>query len=164
MSEPPQWLPALVPVSPWSASTYDELYAVFCHMFNNGPVSYRGHRVVIPRQQTDGKEDIFWHITSRKFDRRRSDERHPDTLRSERLSWLRSVIERCPCPSDHVFDWDYEEGDGTIKTYIWLQDWDFLVILKKFLDGNRLLITSFHVDNAARHNEVLKKWENRLNP
>ncbi len=39
--------------------------------------------------------------------------RLPDLRRSERLPWARPMINNAGQPE--VLDWDYEEGDGTIK-------------------------------------------------
>jgi hypothetical protein len=53
-------------------------------------------------------------------------------------------------------------ADGTVKTYLWLQDADFVVIMKKFRDGTRLLITSFFVDQDYTRRDFQAKYENRI--
>ena len=61
-----------------------------------------------------------------------------------------------------VLAWDYEEGDLTIKTYAWLKDLDFAVIMKKYPDGKRRLITSFYVDKFYKQKDFERKYTNRI--
>ena len=58
--------------------------------------------------------------------------------------------------------WDYEEGDLTIKTYVWLKDLDFAVIMKKYPDGKRRLITSFYVDKFYKQKDFERRYTNRI--
>jgi len=120
----------------------------------------------------DGKEAIFWHLTSRKIKaekiprRKRKffpaeqdvlePERLPDLRRCERLPWVKPLIAHPGKPE--VLAWDYEEGDRTIKTYVWIKDYDFVVIMKKFPDGKRRLITSFYVDSEYKRKDFERKY------
>lgn len=70
------------------------------------------------------------------------------------------MIDNANDPS--VFAWDFEEGNGDIKTYVWLKDFDYLIILKKYKDGQRRLITSFWVEYQNFKEKLLKKYKNRL--
>ncbi|MDI1246389.1 MAG: hypothetical protein PSV24_13425 [Rhodoferax sp.] len=68
---------------------------------------------------------------------------------------------------DHVSDpnilhWDHEEGDKTINTYVWLQKFDFVVILKRMPDMSRRLITSFYVDYSNKRRDLKRKYDHRL--
>jgi hypothetical protein len=158
----PAWLPAIISVSPWGANTYDALYEVFERDLKSAYLTYLGYNVwFYPDTEEEGKETIFWHLTTRE-DRDNPPDRLPDLRRCERLHWIRLLIERCPDRDGHILDWDHEEGDGSIKTYIWLQHHDFLIILKKLPDGRRRLITSYHLDNAHQRNKTRKKYERRL--
>ena len=58
--------------------------------------------------------------------------------------------------------WDYEEGDLTIKTYVWLKEYDFIVIMKKYPDDKRRLITSFYVDKFYKRKDFERKYANRI--
>ncbi|MCK4624137.1 MAG: hypothetical protein KAV00_02415 [Phycisphaerae bacterium] len=87
-------------------------------------------------------------------------QRYPDLRRSERLTWVRPLIEN---PDKiEVLAWDYEEGDGKIRTYVWLEDFDFVVIMKKYPDGRRRLITSFFVDNDYKRRDFERKHMDRI--
>ncbi len=86
-------------------------------------------------------------------------QRCPDLRRSERLPWVRPMIENSRQPE--VIAWDYLEGDGNTHTYIWLEDHDFVVIMKKYPDGRRRLITSFYVDKDRKRQGLGRKYANR---
>jgi hypothetical protein len=113
--------------------------------------------VVFP-QLDDGLEEIFWHLTHREDDG--TGERMPDLRRCERLPWVSCIINNATAPE--LLFWDYKEHDGSIKTYIWLRDHDFVVILKKYPNGNRRLITSFCVDHASTRRNLERKYKKRL--
>src|ERR1035441_10441896 len=159
----PSWLPPMVSVSPWQDDTFDVLYAVFTRDLRRGGLSYLGFNVwFYPTTEEDGKEEIFWHLTSRKDMTQNPPVRIPDLRRSERLTWVRPMILRCPCATSDVWDWDHLEGDGTIKTYIWIQQHHFVIIIKKLPDGRRRLITSYHLDDDYQREKMGKKWNRRL--
>jgi hypothetical protein len=61
-----------------------------------------------------------------------------------------------------VLAWDYKEGDGVIKTYVWLKDHDFVVIMKKYPDSRRRLVTSFYVDEEYKRRDFERKYANRV--
>jgi len=61
-----------------------------------------------------------------------------------------------------VLTWDFEEGDRTIKTYVWIKDNDFVIIMKKYPDGKRRLITSFYVDRSFKRKDFERKYVNRI--
>lgn len=70
---------------------------------------------------------------------------------------------------DHTADaavvhWDYEEGDGTIKTYVWLKAHDYVLILKRMNNGTRRLITAFYVDYANKRRDLERKSRNPWTP
>lgn len=172
----PDWLPEQATVNPWTAGTYGLLYAIFCRDIRDYDLRYDGNAVWIFREMEDGKEKVFWHLTSRnakrqKIPRRKQRfyprgqqyieaERLPDLRRCERLPWIRPLIEN---PSKAaVLAWDYEEGDQTTKTYVWLKDRDFVVIMKKYPDGRRRLITSFYVDKASTRKDFERKYAGRI--
>lgn len=171
----PEWLPEKANVNPWTEDTYEMLYEIFCLDIRDYDLRYIGNNVWIFPDIEDGKEKIFWHLTTRSGERKKIPrrkrkfypegqadteiERLPDLRRCERLLWVKPLIEH---PSEpEVFAWDYEEGDLTIKTYIWIKDYDFVVIMKKYPDEKRRLITSFHIDTYKRKN-FERKYTNRI--
>lgn len=154
----PDWLPDLFPVNPWTEKTYDLLYKIFARGFKETQPSYRGHTIWFFPEKEDGKELVFWHLTPRKD--KKSGERLPDLRRSERLPWARPMLDNFNKPE--ILDWDYEEDDGDIHTYLWLKDYDYLMILKKYRDGGRRLVTSYWVEYDNFKRKLEKKYKSRI--
>jgi len=172
----PDWLPEMVTVNPWTEDTYEKLYEIFCRDIRDHNLRHIGNNVWIFREMEDGKEKIFWHLTTREVKQKRiprrkrkfypqgqtyiKTERLPDLRRCERLPWVKPLIEH---PFDpEVLAWDYEEGDSTVKTYIWIKDSDFVVILKKYPNDTRRLITSFYIDVDYKRIDFERKYRNRV--
>ena len=172
----PDWLPEAASVNPWTENTYDMLYTIFCRDIRDHNLRYIGNDVWIFHDMEDGKEKIFWHLTTRdskreKIPRRKrkfypkaqthtEKERLPDLRRCERLPWIKPLLAHPAEPE--VLAWDHEEGDGTIKTYVWIKDNDFVVIMKKYPDDKRRLITSFYVDKFYTRKDFERKYSNRI--
>jgi len=154
----PEWLPELFPVNPWQEDTYEALYRLFARDFKASQPVYDGHAVWFFPEMEDGKEIIFWHLTSRED--KEAGDRLPDLRRSERLPWVRPMLDQPEKPE--ILAWDHDEGDGTVKTYVWLENDDFVVIMKKYPDGRRRLITSFWVEYGNTKRKLRKKYERRI--
>lgn len=59
---------------------------------------------------------------------------------------------------------DYQEGDGRVRTYLWLEQYDYVVILErkaKRLGTAAFLVTAFHIDGAQRREGLERKFRNR---
>src|SRR5689334_20794264 len=123
----PSWLPSTIGCDPWSSETYEMLYTEFKRSLK-GKLSLDGKRVWFFPEKVDGKEAIFWHLTTRKdiivyYDNKgrkkyKDGERLPDLPRCDKLHWVRAIIENCNHPD--VLFWDYQEDKGTVNTYLWL--------------------------------------------
>lgn len=164
-------------MSPWQPGgpndTYGMLYGIFRRDFVDSRPRYRGREVWHFPEQEDGKEKLFWHLTSREVKPKpvprrmqryaasiqQQAGRYPDLRRSERLPWVRPMIENSQQPQ--VLAWDYVEGTGDTHTYVWLKDRDFVAIMKKYPDGRRRLITSFYVDQGYKRQDFERKYANR---
>ncbi len=174
----PEWLPEPLNVNPWTEHTYDMLYRVFCRDIRDTALFYEEKRIWIFPDIEDERETIFWHLTTReekahRIPRRKQRHykpeqshdpetkvRYPDMRRCEKLNWIKPLIEHSY--EHEVLAWDYEEGDGSVKTYIWIKDCDFVVIMKKYPSGQRRLLTSYHVDKEYTKADFLRKYENRI--
>lgn len=154
----PQWLPELFSVHPWTDSTYSDLHHIFVRDFIDSQPLYQEQAIWFFPEVEDGKHVIFWHLTTK--DDELTGQRLPDLRRCERLPWVRPILCNSPCPK--ILDWDYEEGDGTTKTYVWLKEHDFVVILKKYPNGSRRLITSFWVEHPHTKRRLIDKYNHRI--
>jgi hypothetical protein len=158
MSAFPIWLAGVAVVNPWTERTFEDLYAIFTRDFKHTRPTLDGHEVWFYPELEDGIEKIFWHLTHRDNDA--AGERLPDMRRCERLPWVRCILDNVAKPD--ILLWDYRESDGDIHTYIWLKDYDFVVILKKYRRGNRRLLTSFYIDYESKRRNLLSKYKKRL--
>lgn len=158
MKEKPDWLPPMLTVDPWTQDTFDNLYSIFKRDFKDSQPLSKGHMVWFFPEMDDDKEVIFWHLTHRED--RKTKERLPDFRRCERLPWIRRIIDNLGKPE--VLSWDYRESDGSTRTYLWLKDFDFLVLMKKYRDGRQRLITSYYVDYPHKRRKLAKKYKKRI--
>ena len=158
MTELPDWLSPMVSVNPWTQDTFGTLYNVFQRDFKDSQPLFNGHTVWFFPDIEDGKEVIFWHLTHR-YDRV-TDERLPDLRRCERLPWVRSMIDNSKEPE--LLTWDNREGKGAVRTYLWLKDHNFLVLMKRYSDGARRLITSYYIDYPHKQRKLEKKYMKRI--
>lgn len=105
-------------------------------------------------------EEGFWHLITRKD--YTTGDRLLDFRRAERLPWCGPTISNCPDSCLRV--WDYEEGDRRIRTYVWLESNDYVVILEKKTVGERViafLVTAFRVDGNQKRSDLERKYRNR---
>jgi hypothetical protein len=154
----PVWLPPIVSVSPWSQDTFDMLYKIFEVDFKNKPLSYNGYTVWFFSEMLEGKELIFWHLTHRED--KETNAYYPDLRRSERLPWARPVIENST--TSDILAWDFKEHDGKIMTYVWLKEFDYLILMKKYKDGQRRLVTSYCIDYEHKKRTLEKKYKCKI--
>lgn len=150
----PSWLPPLFNVSPWDHNTYDLLYKIFRKDFIIDKTLYCNKHVSFSREIEDGKEKIFWHITTR--DETSSGQRLPDFRRCERIPWLKPMLENST--NSQVLAWENIEGNGIIKIYVWLRDHDYLTIMKKTKKGYLILLTAYWLEYKNSREKLLKKY------
>ena len=154
----PAWLPELLQVDPWTGHTFEILYEIFTRDFKISRPHFQGYEVWFFPEMDEGKEKIFWHLTHQ--DDEEAGVRLPDPRRSERLPWVRCLIENPE--RQEVIWWDYREASGDIHTYIWLKEYDFVVVMKKYRDGKRRLISAFHISYSHTRRSLEKKYNRRI--
>ncbi|MBV8802455.1 MAG: hypothetical protein JO131_05755 [Gammaproteobacteria bacterium] len=153
----PPWLPPLFNVSPWDQNTYDLLYEIFHRDFIATKTYCRQSHVGVSNALVDGKEKTFWHITTRE-DKKQA-QRLPDFRRSERLPWLKQILENSHEPE--ILAWEYIEGDGSINLYIWLKAHDYIAILKKIKKRYVVLVTAYWIEFPNTKRKLMKKYNAR---
>ncbi len=159
----PIWLPSVLSMDgPWE-KTLEKLYAIFTNDFINGEPKFGLIPVWWDNRKPDGKYDEgFWHIIT-KTDYTIMD-RVPDYERAKRLPWCAPTIINYREPT--IKCWDFLEASRRIRTYIWLEDWEYVVILeKRQLDNEEIaiLITAFVVYGSSTRKNLLAKYEKRIN-
>ena len=68
------------------------------------------------------------------------------------------------CDDAKVKVWDYRESNGKLTTYVWMENWDYVIILRKRQHrwGDVVfLVTAYHVDYNSTRRNLRAKYEKR---
>lgn len=163
MTTIPDWLPPMLTLSGTWDKIVSSLYAIFERDFKQGKPKFQHYMVWWDQRVLSGQhyEEGFWHLISR--DDKSSGGRIPDFRRAERLPWCAPVITRSNDSAINV--WNYQESRGEIRTYVWLENWDYCVILEKLRQHAKavaMLVTAFHVDGPSQRRSLRNKFAKRV--
>ncbi len=162
MSEKPDWLPDMLSIGGEPSQIFKMLYQIFCRDFKDSTCLFRTYPVWYDRRILDGKyEEGFWHLITKED--KETGERLLDLRRAERLPWCGSSIHNSYDPILKV--WNYLEGKNRINTYIWLEKFDYVIILQRKeqrIGTVYFIVTAYHVDGSRRIKQLQNKFENKL--
>jgi hypothetical protein len=158
LSNSPSFLPSKLALTRDWDRDVETLYQRFSADFAASCPKYRGRNVIHDRRQKDGKEFAFWHLVTRGDYRDYTGT--PDYDRAERLPWVRALIEH-PIESG-VTCFEYQEGSGVVRTYIWYEAGDFAVVLEPLSRGAMRLVTAFYIQSEIRRQEMRSKYARRV--
>jgi hypothetical protein len=157
----PQWLPETVSVNGDPHEVFAMLYAIFDADFRSATPKFRTMPVWWDRRVVDAPyEEGFWHLITRTD--YCTGERLMDFRRAERLPWCGPTITNCGDGCVKV--WDYDEDDGRVRTYVWLEPHDYVVILEKKakrVGTVAFLVTAFHLDGNQKRENLRHKFQKR---
>jgi len=156
------WLPPMVSVDGVWIEVISRLYSIFTRDVKEGRPYFQDREIWWDRRVLPGEtyEECFWHLVTKTDEETR--ERLLDNRRAERLPWCAPTITRSADPGVKV--WDFDEGSRKLRTYLWLEECDHVVVLEKQSRGFRnvaFLVTAFHLDGESRRRAMRKKYENR---
>lgn len=157
----PHWLPAIFPMDGIWENQIMSLFQIFNRDFIQSSPLFEKSKISYDDRVLDGiYPEGFWHVTTRgKFPNRL-----PDFRRAERLPWCSPSIQN----SDDlaIKKWKYIEGGGKgTRIYIWLEKYDYVVILQPRNAGIVIiyhLITAYYVDGPRTKNDLQRKYNQRL--
>lgn len=160
MNNQPLLLPDILDLAGEWPATLEKLYNVFRESFKDNITYYKGMRVVYDNRVLEGdKEEGFWHLITEV----NSGDRIPDYNRAEKLPWIKPIIENST--DSQVKEWDYLEGSGHIRTYLWLENSEYAIILEKGTKRKRkgmvYLITAFPV-GESKTRDLTRKYQNKV--
>ena len=163
MSEIPSWLPEVIAFTGDWDGWIAALYGVFSHDFKEHPTYFHAKKVIFDRKTPPGDvyEEGFWHLVTRTD--KRTGQRLPEFPRGEKLPWCSPTIQNCGDSSVRV--WDYEDRQDRIRTYVWLETHDYVVVLEKKtrkLPHVMFLVTAFNLDGESRRRAMKKKYDKRI--
>lgn len=157
----PSWLPRELVLNGSSAQEdYRFLHEIFMRdLFDLEGILVDGKGVYIDR----GK-DSFYPEYERGFihfvTRTNGSERSIDYERAKKLNWVLPVLKHYMEPEVKAF-WSIGPKDKSL--YLWLEDYDFLVILKEWKSnknrGTRIVVTAYSVDASYRRT-LRRRFEN----
>lgn len=158
----PKWLPEKLDRGIYDKwiDFEDALYEIFTQdILNKQNLKYRDKPIVInqdiDRSKPKNREKGFYHLV-KKTVTKRSKRSIEDAKRAEKIGWIKQIILNCSDPA--IKEFDYYEGGGIIRSYLWLKDQKYVVILEP-QNGHYFLVTAYHVDYEKT---LQKKYENRL--
>lgn len=162
MMQKPAWLPEIVSVNGEWPLVLARLFATFDVDFKQTQRSFRGRPIWWDNRIPPGEryEEGFWHLIT-KTDQE-SGERLLDPRRAERLPWCGPTISHSD--DDPVKVWDYREAGGRLRTYLWLEDWDYVIVLEKRSQRKgeiAFLVTAYHVDGDSVRRSLRTKYSKR---
>lgn len=172
----PDWLPDHVPFAgDWDAFVRT-LYAIFEVDFKQRAPRFRSLPVWHDRRIEEGDryrfEEGFWHLVTKdewvynRATRRKEKGRLPEFDRAGRLPWAKPIIVNSH--EEIVVAWDYEDETSrgkVVRSYLWLRDFDFVVILERQTAREReiyKIITSFHVCYEAKRRDLESRYALRI--
>lgn len=159
----PSWLPRVLSLDGTWESTLGKLYNIFEVDFIQGHPFFDEKPVWWDTRKLDGcYEEGFWHIISTTDPN--TQDRIPDFERARRLPWCAPTI--LNHTDRAVKYWDYLESNGRIRTYVWLVEWDYIIILEKRkmrIGEIAFLITAYSIGGSNTRGKLETKYEKRVN-
>jgi len=151
VSSPPNWLPEALRYSDFNGE-WDrflvKVYEIFERDFKKSRPSYRGFPLDYDSKIEDGKEAVFWHLTSQ-YDEKTGN-REMDLRRCERIPWPSPIIEHSQDKKLSV--WKNKRGKE-IRILLWLEGMDYLVVLKESRN-TVILLTAYCTDRDHTRNKL----------
>lgn len=141
----------------------EKLYHIFRRDFIDSFTRFNDKNVHIRKEPLDNnKESAFIHLTHEDYyhNSANPNDRVPDFRRSERLPWIKAIIENYKCSLDkhcgRILYWE-EIFRGYTRINLLYKDEKYLVVLEK-RDFGYLLITGFYLDTDWALEKRIKKY------
>lgn len=158
-SPTPDWLEPLALLENFEGDVSEYIpyiFSIFERDFIKNKPNFNGSKVFHDKKDDGGKPSAFVHITTEKSTI--TNQRELCLRRCERISWIKAIIEHADDPL--VLVWEKEQKTSkkrTVRTYLFLEQEDFLVILQEIKYGH-YIITAIYVDNQNQKMKHLKAY------
>lgn len=147
------WLPEIISLKDFNGDFkkyFNYLYEIFKMDFLINQPLFKGLRVGARKNpEHNGKHEGFYHLTHKDFYNTGYENRQFDLRRSERLNWIKPIIQNYTCCKDccnGIKIWKEKK-----KTHIFFEDELFVVVLEE-RKSYYVVVTAFYVD--TRHNLI----------
>lgn len=152
----PDWLPRELNIRSSIHDDYRYFHEIFVRDLSDlSDIKIDGKGVYIDRGKDNFRPEYergFMHFVTRG----EKDNRIIDYARARKLNWILPVLTHYKEPEVKAF---WSKGPRDRSLYLWLEDFDFLIILKDWKGsknrGTRVIVTSYSVDKSYR--KVLRK-------
>lgn len=159
MNNPPDWLPPLLYLSEEWNKDIEKLHEIFTNSFIENQCFFEKQLIFVDKRLSDGKEQGFWHLVTKTDEK--ANERFFDNQRAKRLPWCRPLIENCYDASVKTFNWLH--SNNKIRTHIWLEEFDYIVILQPFPNGKAAsLITAYFIEGDSTRKKFIDRYDKRI--
>lgn len=148
---------------------FDHLYPFFERDFVTQRTLLATRIYVDPTGQgmRDGREEVFWHVTTRERKKRVKQgktytqivTRPLDPDRASRIEWIRPILLNHDHADIRRFYRKETKGKKPIRLYLWAYKEDFVVIVQKLGASDAFLVTSFYITEAYKRASY-QKWFN----
>jgi len=150
-------------------AVFEFLYPYFRRDFVDRDTHIAGSIYVDPKSQgmRGGKEEVFWHITTR--EQRRTVKRGKkfvtiktrpfDLDRSCRITWVRPMLSNHSHADIKMFYRQETTGRKPIRLYLWAYKQDFVVIVQKLGKSDAFLVTSFYITESYKRKSYQKLYD-----
>lgn len=153
---------------------FDTLYQIFYRDFVANRTYLAGKIYINPRshRKEDGKEQDFWHLTTRENSEKewvngklvwRKGERYLDFPRASRLEWVKQILINHEHESLKCFYHRETNAKRNIRFYLWAYQHDFVVILQKLGRTDAYLVTSFYITHDGKRHDFQARYEKYIN-
>lgn len=149
-------------LSEWNIYLNNLYNEIFKPQFIDSYPMFKGWKVFIRKEPKDGEwEHGFTHMThvdlAHNLD---PNDRIPDLRRSERLNWVKPIIQHYQCSMENncgqILYWE-EMFRGRIRCNLLFESERFLVVLERAKDVY-FIITSFYIEKEWELNKRIKKY------
>jgi hypothetical protein len=138
----PDWLEPELVLNGTLSDNYRDLYAIYQNTLSNlSAVKVDGKTVIVDthKDKVDRQyECSFIHFVSKDAGGVRS----IDFDRAKKIHWIRPILENYLDSEVKSFWHDHPNGSAL---YLWLHNYDFLLVLKTFNSSKHILVTAHHV-------------------
>ena len=160
MAEIPAWLTPIITIESFDGDPekyIENIFSIFKRDFIDTAPFLHDKVIFFDRKDDNGRPAAFLHITTEED--KATGCRNISLRRCERIEWVRAIIEHIDDPA--VLYWKKEQYTArrwATRTYLFLEQENFLVVLEEMTNGN-LLITAIYVDLPHQKRKHLRDCE-----
>ena len=143
---------------------YDKLFKIFKHDFIETQLYFHGEKIVYQEAIDHNTPGEYPHGFTHLITRKNGGQRIIDYGRATKLPWVRAIIEHSNDPAIVIIKKTQSSEKYVLvdNTYLWLENHDFLVVLRHITKGfyqGQMLITAYVITESYERKR-LYKWLN----